>query len=94
VPIRVHALADDAGRSKAMPIGSGSEWRWSPTILADRHARARAFGSTSQLSTSFPSAVKTGTSSDFRDTWTVVFHPRLHRRDVGRELRRHADAAP
>ena len=73
VPIRVHALADDAGRSKAMPIGSGSEWALVTDILADRHARARAFGSTSQLSTSFPSAVKTGTSSDFRDTWTVGF---------------------
>jgi penicillin-binding protein 1C len=42
-------------------------------MLADAHARARAFGVSSLLRLTFPSAVKTGTSSDFRDTWTVGF---------------------
>jgi penicillin-binding protein 1C len=42
-------------------------------MIADPHARARAFGVASLLRTAFPSAVKTGTSSDFRDTWTVGF---------------------
>jgi penicillin-binding protein 1C len=42
-------------------------------MLADPYARARAFGVASLLKTPFPSAVKTGTSSDFRDTWTVGF---------------------
>lgn len=42
-------------------------------MLADPHARARAFGVDSLLALPFPAAVKTGTSSDFRDTWTVGF---------------------
>lgn len=40
-------------------------------ILADRQARARTFGLDSPLSTSFWSAVKTGTSKDMRDNWTI-----------------------
>jgi penicillin-binding protein 1C len=42
-------------------------------MLADSHARARAFGVDSLLALPFPAAVKTGTSSDYRDTWTVGF---------------------
>jgi penicillin-binding protein 1C len=42
-------------------------------MLADPHARATAFGVESVLSLPFPAAVKTGTSSDYRDTWTVGF---------------------
>ena len=42
-------------------------------MLSDSHARARAFGVNSVLNLPFPAAVKTGTSSDFRDTWTVGF---------------------
>jgi penicillin-binding protein 1C len=41
--------------------------------LSDRHGRAAAFGVNSLLNLPFPSAVKTGTSSNFRDTWTVGF---------------------
>lgn len=40
-------------------------------ILADRQARARTFGLDSALSTPFWTAVKTGTSKDMRDNWTV-----------------------
>lgn len=71
-PVRVHALAS-APSLPAAAVGSASEWALVTDMLADPHARARAFGASSQLSTSFPSAVKTGTSSDFRDTWTVGF---------------------
>ena len=42
-------------------------------MLSDEHARALAFGVTSALDVPFDAAVKTGTSSDFRDTWTVGF---------------------
>ncbi|HEY0614693.1 MAG TPA: penicillin-binding protein 1C [Candidatus Elarobacter sp.] len=72
LPVRVHALAD-ARSTGGERIGPASEWSLVTDILADPHARARAFGASSLLSTSFPSAVKTGTSSDFRDTWTVGF---------------------
>ena len=54
-------------------IGAATEWALVTDILADAHARARAFGVASLLRTPFASAVKTGTSSDFRDTWTVGF---------------------
>jgi len=50
-------------------------WELVTDILADDHARARAFGVRSSLSMPFPVAVKTGTSSDFRDTWTVGYTP-------------------
>ncbi len=46
-------------------------------ILADNEARAPAFGSNSVLSLSRPAAVKTGTSSDWRDNWTVGYTPQL-----------------
>lgn len=42
-------------------------------ILADRQARAPAFGVHSSLSLPFPVAAKTGTSKDYRDNWTVGF---------------------
>ena len=46
-------------------------------ILADDDARARAFGANSPLRLSFPAAVKTGTTNDFRDSWTVGYTPDL-----------------
>ncbi len=48
-------------------------WGLVTDILSDFYARALAFGVDSVLSLLFPAAVKTGTSSDFRDTWTVGF---------------------
>lgn len=44
-------------------------------ILADNHARARSFGMGSALRLPFPCAVKTGTSTDYRDNWTVGYTP-------------------
>ena len=48
-------------------------WSLITNILSDRHARAQAFGVDSILNLPFSVAVKTGTSSNFRDTWTVGF---------------------
>ncbi len=45
-------------------------------ILADPVARAPAFGRGGALEPPFPAAVKTGTSADFTDNWTVGFTPR------------------
>ncbi|MDQ2867502.1 MAG: penicillin-binding protein 1C [Verrucomicrobiota bacterium] len=42
-------------------------------ILCDNEARARSFGATSPLAFVERVAVKTGTSSGFRDAWTVGF---------------------
>lgn len=49
------------------------EWQLITDILSDNHARATAFGVDSVLNLPFPAAVKTGTSSNYRDTWTVGF---------------------
>ncbi|MGI8603731.1 MAG: penicillin-binding protein 1C [Verrucomicrobiales bacterium] len=44
-------------------------------ILRDNDARARAFGLNSPLRLPFPVAVKTGTSTDFRDNWCIGYTP-------------------
>lgn len=46
-------------------------------ILADDEARAPAFGTNSPLRVNRPAAAKTGTTSDFRDNWTVGYTPDL-----------------
>ena len=50
-------------------------WSWAliADMLSDRHARAKEFGVDSVLNLPFSAAVKTGTSSNFRDTWAVGF---------------------
>ena len=45
-------------------------------ILSDRDARSLEFGRASVLNFQAPTAVKTGTSSDFRDAWAVGFDAR------------------
>jgi penicillin-binding protein 1C len=44
-------------------------------ILSDNHARSATFGLNSCLSFDFPVACKTGTSSNYRDNWTIGFTP-------------------
>ncbi len=46
-------------------------------ILADNTARAPAFGESSVLRLDRLAAVKTGTSTDFRDNWTVGYVPQI-----------------
>ncbi|HLP86986.1 MAG TPA: penicillin-binding protein 1C [Nostocaceae cyanobacterium] len=64
-------VADVSGDGKR--LGKGEVWRLVVDMLSDRFARAAAFGVDSVLDLPFPTAVKTGTSSNFRDTWTVGF---------------------
>jgi membrane peptidoglycan carboxypeptidase len=42
-------------------------------VLADPAARLPAFGSSSPLNTAFGAAVKTGTTTEWRDNWTVGY---------------------
>ncbi|HEX8281492.1 MAG TPA: penicillin-binding transpeptidase domain-containing protein, partial [Chthoniobacterales bacterium] len=44
-------------------------------IMSDNAARTLAFGINSALRFHFPVACKTGTSTDFRDNWTIGFTP-------------------
>ena len=46
-------------------------------ILSDHVARLPAFGRRTPLNPGFAAAVKTGTSKDFRDNWTVGYTPQL-----------------
>jgi len=46
-------------------------------ILSDNNARAPAFGEFSVLRLTRPAAVKTGTTTDWRDNWTVGYTPDL-----------------
>lgn len=46
-------------------------------ILSDDTARIPTFGEGSILNISHPAAVKTGTTTDFRDNWTVGYTPGL-----------------
>ncbi|NEP00836.1 MAG: penicillin-binding protein 1C [Symploca sp. SIO2E9] len=54
-------------------FSNSTTWALITDMLSDRHARAQGFGVDSVLNLPFPTAVKTGTSSNFRDTWTVGF---------------------
>ncbi len=68
--VPLHLLASAA---PSRTVGDSSYWALITDMLADPHARARSFGVGSVLQMPFAAAVKTGTSSDFRDTWTVGF---------------------
>ncbi|GAB3025329.1 hypothetical protein GCM10027285_04070 [Oleiagrimonas citrea] len=46
------------------------------SILSDPDARSAEFGADSVLDLPYPTAIKTGTSSDYRDAWTVGFDNR------------------
>lgn len=46
-------------------------------ILSDNNARTPGFGPNSILQIGRPAAVKTGTTTDFRDNWTVGYTPQL-----------------
>ncbi len=46
-------------------------------ILSDNSARLPAFGDHSALEIGWPAAAKTGTTTDYRDNWTMGFTPNL-----------------
>ncbi|MEW6253918.1 MAG: penicillin-binding transpeptidase domain-containing protein, partial [Planctomycetota bacterium] len=46
-------------------------------ILSDNQARIPSFGPASPLNIGRPAAAKTGTTTDFRDNWTVGYTPNL-----------------
>jgi 1A family penicillin-binding protein len=45
------------------------------SILTDNNARLVTYGPNSMLKTPYPSAVKTGTTDNYRDTWTMGYTP-------------------
>jgi penicillin-binding protein 1C len=70
-PWRVLSDAPSASRRNSRP-----ELVWQiADIMSDNSARTLAFGIDSALRFDFPVACKTGTSTDFRDNWTIGFTP-------------------
>ncbi|MGZ5024853.1 MAG: penicillin-binding protein 1C, partial [Chthoniobacterales bacterium] len=70
-PWRVLRDAPTAARRYSQP-----ELVWQiADMLSDNSARTLAFGINNALRFDFPVACKTGTSSDFRDNWTIGFTP-------------------
>jgi len=47
------------------------------SILSDNEARKETFGQTNWLDIGRPAAVKTGTTNDFKDAWTIGYTPTL-----------------
>src|SRR5690606_19235932 len=73
-PLRV--LRDDPSATAAEPVFSPEAASIVADILSDADARALEFGRDSVLAFPTQTAVKTGTSSDFRDAWAVGFNHR------------------
>ena len=70
-PWRVLANASSFSRRYSRP-----ELVWQiADMLSDNAARTLAFGINSALRYDYPVACKTGTSTDFRDNWTIGFTP-------------------
>jgi 1A family penicillin-binding protein len=76
-----HRTSGDSGQSSASFVAHPSP-AVSPQIaflisdiLADRYARMRTFGAASALDIDRPAAAKTGTTSDWRDNWTIGYTP-------------------
>lgn len=70
IPLRV---LEQAPQPPAKPVLSPAVTSLLANILSDPAARAAEFGTNSVLNLPYPTAVKTGTSSDYRDAWTVGF---------------------
>ena len=82
-PRSVHAMIAVDGDSTFVPVSSSGRRFLSPEIaylitdiLKDPEAREPAFGRYGPLELPFPTAVKTGTSKDYRDNWAAGFTPR------------------
>jgi penicillin-binding protein 1C len=68
-------LLEDAPAAAPLPIFDPAAVWLVTDILCDNQARAESFTLDSPLRLPFPVAAKTGTSTDFRDNWTLGYTP-------------------
>jgi penicillin-binding protein 1C len=73
IPLQMQKITYPQTQVLPVTIGNPAIWALMTDMLSDPFARARAFGVDSVLRLPFATAVKTGTSSDYRDTWTIGF---------------------
>ena len=83
-PVTITRVEDSQGRVlRAWEVGRGPQVMDERVaylitdILSDNFARAPTFGEGSPLRLSRPAAAKTGTTTDWRDNWTVGYTPDL-----------------
>jgi membrane carboxypeptidase/penicillin-binding protein PbpC len=83
-PVAILKVTDSQGKvlSEYKPADgvrvASAQATWLITdILADDAARAEEFGRHSYLELSRPAAVKTGTTEQFQDSWTIGYTPQL-----------------
>ncbi|WP_395741625.1 penicillin-binding protein 1C [Prosthecobacter sp.] len=67
-------VQDDGAAEERRVFGENESWLIAD-ILSDNQAREMSFGGWSVLRLPFKCAVKTGTSSTFRDNWTLGYTP-------------------
>ena len=68
-------LTLDPVQAKAQRVLTSEACSYLADILSDNQARVLTFGSRSPLRLSFRVAAKTGTSTNYRDNWTLGFTP-------------------
>lgn len=66
-------LSQNRNKAKKQQVRITPEGWMLANTMSDNGARSSAFGAHSQLRLPFPCAVKTGTSSDFKDNWCLGF---------------------
>jgi penicillin-binding protein 1C len=71
-----NVLLDNTPPETSPVISSGDAYLIT-SILSDNAARRPAFGEHSWLELTRPAAVKTGTTNDYRDNWTIGYTPSL-----------------
>jgi 1A family penicillin-binding protein len=83
-PIAIQSVTDNEGHTLYHARDQGNSRVLAPQvaylithILSDARARAPAFGEGSVLELSRPAAAKTGTTTDWRDNWTIGYTPDL-----------------
>ena len=83
-PIAVLKIVDRNGNTVYQAPPQSQEAVISPehaflisSILSDNNARTPMFGANSFLALPFPAAAKTGTTNDYRDSWTMGYTPDL-----------------
>lgn len=74
--VPLHILMDDASPRLPQRVYSEAAATLTGNILSDPYARRLEFGAGSVLNFNLQTAVKTGTSTDYRDAWAVGYNDR------------------